>query len=251
MNYYLCIDDTDNLDSIGTGTIAEQIRDKMVAAGYGPCSLVTRHQLLIHEDIPYTSHNSSMCFKGEVSFLNISEIVNIGCSHLKAVAAEGSDPGICILVVDPESDYSEITAFGKKAKRSVLTKEEAYHTAYSAGLHLSEHGGTGQGIIGALAGVGLRLSGSDGEVKGSLKFLELNRNYAVDELLKLQEVGLVLDYDTKEPLDSNTEILFDTPSKTVLYRYQYVLFVRKDVTGVFHPVSKLEIRKLGDVFYEN
>lgn len=37
MKFYLCIDDTDNLDSIGTGTIAEQIQEKLIAAGW-PCS---------------------------------------------------------------------------------------------------------------------------------------------------------------------------------------------------------------------
>lgn len=62
MKFYLCIDDTDNLNSIGTGTIAEQILKKIIEKGFGPCSLVTRHQLFIHPDIPYTSHNSSMCF---------------------------------------------------------------------------------------------------------------------------------------------------------------------------------------------
>ncbi|WP_163335613.1 hypothetical protein [Desulfopila sp. IMCC35008] len=34
------------------------------------------------------------------------------------------------------------------------------------GVHLSEHGGTGEGVIGALAGVGLRLFGSDGRMRG-------------------------------------------------------------------------------------
>lgn len=33
MKFYLCIDDTDNLDSIGTGTIAEQILEKIISSG--------------------------------------------------------------------------------------------------------------------------------------------------------------------------------------------------------------------------
>ena len=94
MKFYLCIDDTDNLDSIGTGTIAEQIQQKLIAAGYGPCSLITRHQLFIHQDIPYTSHNSSMCFHGEAPEDALTDIITFASHHLDTVAAAGSDRGI-------------------------------------------------------------------------------------------------------------------------------------------------------------
>ena len=53
-----------------------------------------------------------------------------------------------------------------RAKSTVLNKEDAYSLAENLGIHLSEHGGTGEGIIGALAGIGLRLSGNDGRFKG-------------------------------------------------------------------------------------
>jgi len=120
MKFYLSIDDTDNLDSIGTGTIAEQIREKLVARGYGPCSLVTRHQLYIHEDIPYTSHNSSMCFCGEAPDSALADIIEIASDHLDEVAAEGSDPGLCVLEFNGEKDYQELIAFGKDAKKKIL-----------------------------------------------------------------------------------------------------------------------------------
>ncbi len=38
--------------------------------------------------------------------------------------------------------------------------------ARQAGIHLSEHGGTGDGVVGAVAGIGLRLSGNDGRYRG-------------------------------------------------------------------------------------
>lgn len=249
MIFYLCIDDTDNLDSIGTGTIAEQIREKIVAQGYGPCSLVTRHQLFIHEDIPYTSHNSSMCFHGEASDDAMKTIIAMASQHLDTVAAEGSDPGLCVLQFDESNDYDELIEFGKNAKKKVLTKEDALQCAQKNQLHLSEHGGTGQGIIGALAGVGLRIFGCDGEVKGALKNIEIKKSYTVSELKKLPELVKVLDLADKEPLDDATMVNISNRTKTVLFENEYVLFVNKDDKGAYQTIPKAEIRRLGDVFY--
>lgn len=250
MIFYLCIDDTDNLDSIGTGTIAEQIREKLIALGYGPCSLVTRHQLFIHEDIPYTSHNSSMCFYGEAPDDALSAIIETASQHLDTVAAEGSDPGLCVLQFDESNDYDEMIEFGKNAKKKVLTKEDALQCAQKNQLHLSEHGGTGQGIIGALAGVGLRIFGCDGEIKGALKNIEIKKSYTVSELKKLPELAQVLDLVGKKPLDDAMTVNMSNRTKTVLFKNSYVLFVSKDGTGAYQTISKSEIRKLGDSFYD-
>ncbi|MBC3888131.1 hypothetical protein GH810_07400 [Acetobacterium paludosum] len=250
MKFYLCIDDTDNLDSIGTGTIAEQIREKLIEYGYGPCSLVTRHQLFIHEDIPYTSHNSSMCFCGEAPAQYLLNIIKIASHHLDAVAAEGSDPGLCVLQFDDTKDYKEVIDFGKAAKISVLTKNDAMQCAKINHLHLSEHGGTGQGIIGALAGVGLRIFGSDGEVKAALKNIETNQHFSVSQLKKFPELTQVIDLVTREPLDDSTEINICNRTKTVLYKNQYVLFVVKAENGRYQTIPKSEIRKMGESFYE-
>jgi hypothetical protein len=73
-------------------------------------------------------------------------------------------------------------AFGYKAKTTVISKDEAYETAAIHGIHLSEHGGTGQGVIGALAGAGLRLSGNDGRFKGKLRIPSRNGTATVTEI---------------------------------------------------------------------
>lgn len=249
MKFYLCIDDTDNLDSIGTGTIAEQILEKIISHGFGPCSLVTRHQLFIHQDIPYTSHNSSMCFYGEAPDESLPTIIDLASYHLDTVSAEGSDPGLCILKFDASTDYSDLITFGKDAKKRVLTKEDAIKCAKAHHLHLSEHGGTGQGIIGALAGVGLRLFGNDGEIKGALKHIEINREYHVTELIEFPEVDQVLDLVTKEPLSKTTSINMGSRSKPVMYKNQSILFAIKTDDGKYESLTKLKIRQLGENFY--
>jgi len=249
MKFYLCIDDTDNLDSIGTGAITEQILKKLIDHGFGPCSLVTRHQLYIHEDIPYTSHNSSMCFYGEAPDESLSIIIDLASRHLETVSAVGSDPGLCILQYHASDNYSDLIAFGKAAKHTVLTKEDAIKCAQSFGIHLSEHGGTGQGIIGALAGVGLRIFGNDGEIKGALKHIDLNKKYSVAELMTFPEVEQVLNFQTKERLTPDSVIHMNNRSKTVMYHHHFVLFVAKKDDGSYESLPKAEIRKLGENFY--
>ena len=59
------IDDTDNLDSRGTGRLARDIAAEL--EGEFKVLAVTRHQLLVDPRIPYTSHNSSAAIHLESS----------------------------------------------------------------------------------------------------------------------------------------------------------------------------------------
>lgn len=249
MKYYICIDDTDNIDSIGTGTIADQIRQLLVEKGFKEPSLVTRHQLFIHPDIPYTSHNSSMCFTicgPETAF---DQLISLCSAHLEKVAAVGSDPGLCILPFNAANDYKALVAYGKSAKITVLDKESAYACARLLNAHLSEHGGTGDGIIGALAGVGLRLSGSDGEVKASLKNFTIGTANTVKTLKERPEIDAVIDFHSKTECPDTETIQIDQRTKTVLYNHQYVLFVRQNAVSHYSVLGKAEIRQLGETFY--
>ena len=128
------------ISSAGPGTgfqLAQEIEEK----GWGRCEPVTRHQLLVHPDVPYTSHNSAMCFAADVSEEALDDIIAYGSSFLERRAA-GSDPGLCL--VFPRADQSGLVdAFGFSAKQEVLNKEYAYDLAQEMGIYLSEHGGTG------------------------------------------------------------------------------------------------------------
>jgi hypothetical protein len=199
MKILISIDDTDNIESRGTGEIAELLAEGITARGWGKCGLVTRHQLLVHPDIPYTSHNSSMCFPAEVSADTMEAVTDYCCEALTVESAPGSDPGLCVLALERLEQPEALMNFGRKAKTTVISKEEAYETAAALEVHLSEHGGTGQGVIGALAGAGLRLTGNDGRFKGKLRIPSNNGtatvkdicNYGID-LVKTLE-GAVLD----------------------------------------------------------
>ena len=62
MKVLISIDDTDNIESRGTGALASLLSKECENRNWGRTYPITRHQMLIHPDIPYTSHNSSMCF---------------------------------------------------------------------------------------------------------------------------------------------------------------------------------------------
>jgi len=182
MRILVSIDDTDNIESRGTGEIAELLTDGITANGWGTCGPVTRHQLLIHPDIPYTSHNSSMCFPAEIPGDMLDTVTDYCCSALAAESAPESDPGLCVLVPERLEQPEVLMEYGRKAKTTVISKEEAYETAAAHRIHLSEHGGTGQGVIGALAGAGLRLTGNDGRFKGKLRIPSRNGTATVKEI---------------------------------------------------------------------
>ncbi|NSW92771.1 MAG: hypothetical protein HPY74_19375 [Firmicutes bacterium] len=227
MRILICIDDTDNLESKGTGAHALNISDEILKNQWGIPKFISRHQLYVHNDIPYTSHNSAMCF--EVDVLQSEDLANIGefCkTYLKEQSAAGSDPGLCIVVPDSLENKEELIQFGKKAKETVLTKKDAYETAERLGVHLSEHGGTGGGVIGALAGAGLRLSGNDGRIKGKY-FIECqNEVVTVKEILCRTNIQEIRE-ENGGTLGEDEKILLGEKVKGVLLEGKIVLLVER------------------------
>jgi hypothetical protein len=187
----ISIDDTDNLETPGTGHLASALSDLIEKNGLGKGSPVTRHQLYVHPDIPYTSHNSSMCFEAEIKHDNLDRITGFCQDFLKKESAPGSDPGLCIVDRDSLDAKETLIEYGRKAKNTILNKKMAYDLAASLNVHLSEHGGTGDGIIGALAGAGLRLSGNDGRLKGHYSVGDVNDTLPVKELLQRTGADIV------------------------------------------------------------
>ncbi len=227
MNILICIDDTDNIESKGTGELAQMISEEIEKANWGKCSKITRHQLFIHEDIPYTSHNSSMCFQAEINQDSYDEIKDYAIQFLESESAEGSDPGLAILKLKKDGDYSRLIEYGKRAKIEVILKEEAYSLAKKMNIHLSEHGGTGIGVIGALAGIGLRLTGNDGRFKGQHKFEVEKEVLTVEEILENKDIDEVREVN-KEKLDSEESVQLCKKIKTVLIDNKSVLLVYKE-----------------------
>jgi hypothetical protein len=224
MELLICIDDTDDIDSRGTGDIAELLAMGLVDNGMARCGRVTRHQLLVHPDIAYTSHNSSMCFPADIDVESLDAVVSWCMRALAAESVAAADPGLCVVVLERLTRPEELVAYGRQAKQRVVAKHEAYRVAAGLGVHLSEHGGTGIGVIGALAGAGLRLSGDDGRFKGKFAIPGDANGVARVRDIKQQGVDSVRARDGAV-LGDDERVLVGTECKLVLLGGEAVLLV--------------------------
>lgn len=154
---YIGIDDTDIEGSRGTGHLARVIADDLAkdftVAG------VTRHQLFFDQRIPYTAKNSCAAIHLDWDgFTNLPALFERVKAIMLANFEEGSDPGLAVT----ESINPNIIEFGKRAKCEVLMQDEAYMLAKMYPVLLDGLGGTKDGVIGAMAAVGLAADGNDG-----------------------------------------------------------------------------------------
>ncbi len=156
---YLGLDDTDIAGSPGTNQLARAIIKRLGPDARG--AAIVRHQLFFDPAVPYTSKNGSASIQlpGRLA-RGITELTDEIRETMRGWFVEGSDPGLCVTTEVP----SEITAFGARCQRELVTQEEARALALATGVHLEGLGGTEQGIIGALAAVGLIATGQDGRL---------------------------------------------------------------------------------------
>jgi hypothetical protein len=159
MTIYVAVDDTDSLNSRGTGRLARSIA--AACAEHYPVLGVTRHQLYVHDSIPYPSHNSCAVIQlGGDDPAAAAHAGEIAEEVMMGDFIEGSDPGLCWAVsaqVTPS-----LVAYGQDAQRTVLTQDRARTLARNLGITLKGLGGTEDGVIGSLAGIGLASTGNDG-----------------------------------------------------------------------------------------
>ncbi len=166
MRAYVCFDDTDTVDADrGTGKLARWFENELPEG----CSLwgVVRQQLLVHDEIPYTSHNSSACAVIDIPGRDILiELKTRAVQHIEKHFISGSDPGLCV-ACEGDKALEHLMAFGKSCAACIMTQQQAMDAA--CGAHLSGHGGSNDGIIGAAAGAGLTAWGWAG------RFIEFGR----------------------------------------------------------------------------
>lgn len=158
MEYIIGIDDTDNKESRGTGFHARRMAHLLEKQELAFVKGITRHQLFLHPDIPYTSQNSSAAIL--LSTSNICKCLNACKEFLTSIAPAGSDIGIACIQKD--SHYNNLEKWGYNAKSEILTQKAALQLANRENIFLEGLTGSKDGIIGALAATGLRKSGDDG-----------------------------------------------------------------------------------------
>ena len=154
---FIGLDDTDNLESRGTGHLARQIAAAL-AVDHTLLG-VTRHQLLVDPRVPCTKNNSCAAIaldtNGDLEPKSVLE-------QVKRLVLDdfqpGCDPGLCVAHRVP----APITEFGRRVQQQLVTQDEARALAAAHDIALVGLGGDEDGVIGALAAVGLAATGEDG-----------------------------------------------------------------------------------------
>lgn len=193
---YVGFDDTDCLDSDrGTGKLARWFQKELPEGSrvWG----VVRQQLLVHEKIPYTSHNSSACVVVELAELDfLDDLISRAARHLERHALVGSDPGLCV-TCEGDPALPRLIDFSQKCTSQVMTQKDALEATRT--MHLSGHGGTHDGIIGAAAAVGLTAHGWSGRFIEFGKLRDVPERVRVCELQRLKILPVSLDRDGQVP----------------------------------------------------
>lgn len=230
MRIIIGVDDTDNADSISTIDLLENMCDALRDNGLARIGFITCHRLCIHNDIPYTTSNSAACCDAETE--KIGEVIEFCRSYISDNCAEGSGVGLCIINLGKLTHRKRLIRFGYAAKSMVLAKRDALDVAQLHGraIYLSEHGGTGRGVIGALAACGLRLSGNDGMLRAKLKPPRINRIITVGELCRLYALSSAVTPE-QTAADGADTVNFCCPTRAVLVNHRPAIYLAKDNSG--------------------
>lgn len=157
------IDDTDTRDSRGTNQLAKAMAREL--ADQYLCHRITRHQLLDDPRVRYTSKNGSASLILELrdrsrASAPLYDLADAFRRLMQADFIPGSDPGLCV------ADHvdREVMEFGRRCQHEVVDRSQACELAARHGVILEGLGGTCDGVIGALAAVGLAAADNDGRV---------------------------------------------------------------------------------------
>jgi hypothetical protein len=196
MLIYIGFDDTDTPNAErGTGKLARWFEGELPDA----CRLwgVVRQQLLLDDAIPYTSHNSSACVVVESPDISrIGDLTSRAIGHIERHSLTGSDPGLC-LSYEGHPALSKLISFGRECATKVVTQKEALRAA--SGAHLSGHGGTNRGVIGAAAAVGLTAYGWCGRFIEFGKLRDFPEEVTVSDLERAGITVVSIDRDAPVP----------------------------------------------------
>lgn len=234
MRVYIGFDDTDTKDSKrGTGKLARWFEESLPTS----CEIwgVVRQQLLVHPEIPFTSHNSSACVIVDMpDDMPLNVLIEKAVRHIERYSLQGSDPGLCI-VRKGDPSLPAMMDFGRTCTASVVTQEAAIKI--TSGVHLSGHGGNHDGIIGATAAVGLTASGWYG------RFIEFGALRNLQDILPVSELEkrgmrvVSIDRDAMVPASQDI-VLTRGWIRPMLWGAQPVVVLKEREKGIWESLGE-------------
>ncbi len=245
MNIYIGIDDTDNLETRGTGHQARMLGHSLAEAGLFDLRSVTRHQLLVDRRIPFTSHNSSACLEG-VCTGNLSDLIGHARDFLKRESAFDSDAGLCVAIKNEITPA--IVDFGERAKREILTIDDAYSQIGNTFIYLEGFLNARIGVIGSLAAVGLRYGGNDGRILWTRNLRETTGDFPIKAFIEEVNIDRVLEKDLS-PTDPGAIIRITEWCRPVMIGGKITLIAEKTENNepyAYQSASKDYIKSISE-----
>lgn len=196
------IDDTDMPGVGGTGRLARGMAAELIGVGLGSTLGVTRHQLFEGPGVPKTSRNSAAAWALTTS-ADTSNLIRAVAAVVERDSIEGSDPGIAVAWGPCPPAALE---YARHAQSMLVEQATARLIAADHGIHLSGHGGTEDGVIGALSAAMLRLDGNDGRYVDLPGIRSVSGEIGVADLLARTGISSVVDAVSGEPLAESDKI---------------------------------------------
>lgn len=220
--WLISLDDTDEVGyPKSTGWLAEALRQRLIERAI-PTRFVSRHQLLLDERINYTSHNSAMTFIASLTPHESEDFITETEQFLLKECAASAEPGIALAKRCEIREESRLIAWGKRA-----------------GVYLNELQGAGRGVIGALAGIALRLEGNEGRVRGKFRLPEAG--LSVGEILERGIAECVLDEGFRA-VDPKARVKGGGNLKLIVRAGLATLLVRQE-SGIWRALEVEEARR--------
>ena len=199
---YVGLDDTDTLEDPGTNQLARHLVRELAGSYSG--RIIIRHQLLEDPRVPCTKKNGCASIALEpLDSTPLAAMIETLRRIIVPWCPIGSDPGLCVTNSVPPA----VISWGHRCQRELLTQAEARNIAAEHSIHLEGLGGTEDGVIGALAAVGLMATKNDGRVvyfgSSGEDWYDVTGCLDVDNILT-RGVDEIRTFDTGAPLTAGT-----------------------------------------------
>jgi hypothetical protein len=241
MFYLIGIDDTDNQKSPDTSSLGWQLGLKLETDGSSRLISVTRHKLLQNPALPGVRSNSAACLLVE-SQAESRRDLELACrQYLLHASAPGSDPGFAL------TPWSQVTpavvTWGKQAKQELLDRQGAISLARQTGISIAGLTGNGNGVIGALAAIGLFHTGNDGRYAWLPGLRELQGIYGVEDLMTACPFDRLENEYGRRPI-SRDQILFGEKARPILRDGKALLLLKASEKGLPYEWETLSMEEI-------
>ena len=246
MRFLIGVDDTNNPKTSSTGLLTQKLGIHLQETGLGKLEAISRHQLFLSTQIPHTSDNSAICATFEADAAKRSELEMACRSFILRELSSGANAGFAL------ASWGQITAevftWARTAKNQVLNRQQAIQIARSAKIAITGLTGSGDGVVGALAAIGLRYRGDDGRFLWLPNLSLLKGIYSSSEVMNIAPLDRIESSRGRAPQPGD-KIEIGKWVRPVLREGRCVLLVeevRNNPDFNWRLLGMDEVRKLSD-----